>query len=210
MSSRRIAALASAAGMAGAVWLVRGGAEHPALGLIAVAAAAEQQGGASKAPPPLVVDEDAPLLLDEPTEADRSAAKKAKQDVADNSACFVCHENYKVEPLARVHAKEKIGCVDCHGDSFAHRNDENNTTPPERMYPARRIDRACKECHETHDVPALDVLTRWKDRGLAEKDPKRIVCTDCHGQHRLRVRTVRWNKKTGELIVGKKDKQGGS
>ena len=25
-------------------------------------------------------------------------------------------------------------------------------------------------------------------------------CTDCHGDHRLRLRTVRWDKKTGKLL----------
>ena len=31
--------------------------------------------------------------------------------------------------------------------------------------------------------------------------PEQIVCTNCHGNHRMERRTVRWNKRTGHLIV---------
>jgi hypothetical protein len=145
-------------------------------------------------PPPLVVDENAPLLLDG---VDPAAGS---HEMADNSACFVCHVNYDEEPFALWHAKADVGCVKCHGDSFAHRNDEDNTTPPDKMYPADRIERLCDKCHETHDAPAARVITRWQKRCPEKTDPSTIVCTDCHGQHRLAVRTVKWNKKTGELI----------
>ena len=37
-------------------------------------------------------------------------------------------------------------------------------------------------------------------------DAKDIVCIDCHGQHRLKIRTVRWDKQTKELIVRKPGK----
>jgi formate-dependent nitrite reductase cytochrome c552 subunit len=121
--------------------------------------------------------------------------------MADNSACFVCHGNYDEEELALLHAKEEIGCVDCHGDSFDHRNDEDNVTPPDVMYWPARIDEACQECHDTHDVSAREVLKRWQERCPEKRDYKQVVCTDCHGYHRLQRRTVRWNKKTGELIV---------
>ena len=67
-----------------------------------------------------------------------------------------------------------------------------------------RIDPACQECHETHDVPAREVLKRWKERCPDKTDTGKIVCTDCHGYHRLPKRSVRWNKKTGDLIIEKK------
>lgn len=143
-------------------------------------------------PLPLVVDEDAPLLLDEP-----GAAAKL---LANNGPCFVCHVNYTEEMLASRHAAANVGCVACHGDSYAHRNDENNTTPPDVMYPRDRINAACQKCHASHDVPATKVIELWLKRCPDKTDARSIVCTDCHGDHRLKVRTVRWDKKTGKLL----------
>jgi formate-dependent nitrite reductase cytochrome c552 subunit len=115
-------------------------------------------------------------------------------------ACFVCHANYKGEFVAERHAAANIGCVSCHGDSLAHRNDENNTTPPETMYPADKIDPFCRGCHDAHDIPAKEIVARWKELNLDRSDPDKIVCTDCHGRHRMKVRTVIWDKKTGKLL----------
>ncbi len=179
-------------------------------------------------PPPLVVDTSEPLLLDGPTEEQAAAA--TTQAATENMACFVCHANYRGEFLAERHAKANVGCVNCHGDSFAHRNDENNTTPPETMYSAEKIDPFCQGCHEAHDIPPKKIIARWiqekekkpeatcegchkdddvppekvvvrwKERDLDKSDPARIVCTDCHGEHRMKVRTVIWDKKTGRLL----------
>ena len=102
---------------------------------------AETTGG----PPLLVVDTSAPLLLDEPTEEEEAFAVAATQAAAENTACFVCHANYMTEFLANRHAKAEIGCVNCHGESSAHRNDENNITPPEIMYSAEKIDPFCQD-----------------------------------------------------------------
>ena len=179
-------------------------------------------------PPPLVVDTSEPLLLEEPTE--EQVAGATTQAATENEACFVCHGNYRAEFLAERHAKANVGCVKCHGDSFAHRNDENNTTPPETMYPADKIDPFCQGCHEAHDVsakkiiatwmkekvkkpnttcegchkdddvPPEKVVARWKKRAIDKSDPTMVVCTDCHGQHRMKVRTVIWDKETGKLL----------
>ncbi len=147
--------------------------------------------------PPLVIDMDAPLLLDDHAQPhlDEPVAEGA-----DNSHCLVCHANYRREPLAARHAQAHMGCVVCHGDSFEHRNDENNTTPPEKMFARDAIDDACAKCHKRHDVPPRQIVARLKARGLTTDDPDAIVCTDCHGDHRLKIRTVNWNKKTGELL----------
>jgi hypothetical protein len=195
---------------------------------IHVASAAESESEAASGPPPLVVDTSEPLLLEEPTEEQANAA--ITEAATANMACFVCHANYRGEFLAERHAKADVGCVNCHGDSFAHRNDENNTTPPETMYPADKIDPFCQGCHEAHDVsakkiiatwmkekakkpnttcegchkdddvPPEKVVARWKKRNIDNADPTTIVCTDCHGQHRMKVRTVIWDKETGELL----------
>lgn len=151
-------------------------------------------------PPPLKVDRSKPLLLEE-RKPPAEPKKKRSGPVADNSACFVCHTNYQEESLASVHALEDVGCVRCHGASLAHRNDENNTTPPDKMYAADAIDPACVECHDTHDAPARKVLARWKARCPEKTDFSQVVCTDCHGEHRLKLRTVRWDKKSGKLLT---------
>jgi hypothetical protein len=151
--------------------------------------------------PPLEVDADAPLLLEGPEEAASPTSEPLEVAAADNQPCFVCHVNYEDETLASGHAAEGIGCVTCHGDSFAHRNDENNTTPPDVIYAASAIDPACGKCHRTHDAPAREVVALWLERCPEKRDPATIVCTDCHGEHRLAVRTVRWNKETRELIT---------
>ncbi|MEA3226717.1 MAG: cytochrome c3 family protein [Planctomycetota bacterium] len=190
--------------------------------------AAESESESTSGPPPLVVDTSEPLLLEEPTEEQATAA--ITQAAAENMACFVCHGNYRGEFLAECHAKADVGCVSCHGDSFAHRNDENNTTPPETMYPAEKIDPFCQGCHDVHDVPARKIIARWieekvkkpdaacegchkdddvppekvvarwKELEIDNDDPARIVCTDCHGEHRMKVRTVIWDKETGKLL----------
>lgn len=157
--------------------------------------------------PPLKVDRSKPLLLEEP-KTSPEPKKKPEGPVADNSACFVCHSNYQEESLAAVHALEDVGCVRCHGASLAHRNDENNTTPPDKMYPGEAIDPACVDCHDTHDAPARKVLARWKERCPEKTDFSQVVCTDCHGEHRLKLRTVRWDKKSGKLLTAESPSTG--
>ena len=167
----------------------------------AIAIAAEKEEKKSGGPPPLKVDKGAPLLLDEPAKKDSSNLPEGP--VADNSACHVCHTNYQEESLAVTHANANVGCVKCHGQSLDHRNDEDNVTPPDKIYPAAKIDAACHKCHEDHNVPAAKVVAQWKKRCPAKTDPSQIVCTDCHGDHRLKVRTVQWDKETRKLLSHK-------
>lgn len=165
-----------------------------------IASAADAEAEGPGALTPLMVDKDAPLLLDEPSESEKASGSAATSAAANNTPCFVCHANYNAEPLAVRHAAANVGCVDCHGKSTAHCNDENNTTPPDIMYPAKQIDRSCQKCHATHDVSAVKVVAAWQQRHPNKTEPKTIVCTDCHGDHRLRLRSIRWDKKTGKLI----------
>ncbi|GAB6164384.1 hypothetical protein JCM19992_03840 [Thermostilla marina] len=118
----------------------------------------------------------------------------------DNTACYVCHGNYREEPLVLEHGREGVGCIDCHGASDDHRNDEDNITPPDKMYPLEAVDKLCHECHEEHDAAARKVIARWQERCPEKTDPKQIVCTDCHFNHRLPRRLVRWDKHTGKLL----------
>lgn len=151
-------------------------------------------------PPPLVVDSDAPLLLDEPTQEQQDSAAIATEATAENMTCFVCHTNYRSEYLVSRHAQANIGCAGCHGQSLAHKNDENNTTPPDKIYSADKINPFCQGCHKSHDVPPGKVVALWTKRNPDKTDLDKIVCTDCHGDHRMKVRTIIWDKKTGKLL----------
>jgi hypothetical protein len=174
-----------------------------AAGLVATAGwlalAADKPDEKAKGLPPLKVDKSAPLLLDEPP-AQSAEPADPKKPRADNSACFVCHGNFQDESMVTVHAKENVGCAKCHGISLAHRNDEDNVTAPEKMYAPVKIDNACRVCHEDHDAPARKVIAMFQARFPANTDPKKVVCTDCHGEHRLKVRSVYWDKNTGKLL----------
>jgi hypothetical protein len=72
------------------------------------------------------------------------------------------------------------------------------------MFPAEKIELNCITCHETHDAPAKKVLAMWKERSAKRLLPDEILCTDCHGEHRLSLRTVRWDKATRRLLTGAK------
>jgi hypothetical protein len=165
----------------------------------AVGFAAEKSGGL----PPLVVERDAPLKLKDVKPVALDPWGTPPSPVADNLACHCCHANYKEETLAVVHAKANIGCVKCHGKSPEHRADEDNITPPDTMYPVDKINKACSKCHDSHDVSPAKIVARWEKCASKRLDAKKIVCTDCHGNHRLKVRTVRWEKDTGNLIIRK-------
>lgn len=173
-------------------------------GLAGSAAAQDKDDAPTGGLPPLKVDRSAPLLLGDHKENEH----ESKAALRLNHACYVCHTNFKVESMANRHAEEEIGCMDCHGECFDHRNDEDNITPPDVMYALDEINAACQDCHDEHDVWPQKVIERWLKRCPDKKDMKQLVCTDCHGSHRLERRVVRWNKKTGELIVEEKKAPG--
>jgi hypothetical protein len=151
-------------------------------------------------PPPLQVDSAAPLLLDEPAETEPVPKVDPLHPVANNTKCLVCHANYIEEPFVQWHAKANVGCVRCHGDSADHISDENNLTPPHNMIWRSKVDFSCYWCHPQHRAAARAVIQRWQERVAGQVDPKRVVCTDCHGEHRLKLRTIVWNKRTRALI----------
>jgi len=129
-----------------------------------------------------------------------------KQSASDESPmayyvmCNDCHMGYIGEPLAFAHAKAGMSCDSCHGPSREHYSDESNTTPPDKMYPADKIDPFCQGCHHSHDVPPGKVAALWMKRNSDKTNPDKIVCTDCHGDHRMKVRTVIWDKETGKRL----------
>ncbi len=118
--------------------------------------------------------------------------------------CHNCHSSFRDEPLSLTHAKNEVTCVTCHGDSSAHASDEGNSTPPEVMYPRDAIAKKCRGCHEEHTATPAAMTARQKERGLEKTNAKDLVCTDCHGKHRMSVRVIRWDKATGKLFGGVK------
>ncbi|MDZ7616571.1 MAG: multiheme c-type cytochrome [Patescibacteria group bacterium] len=122
--------------------------------------------------------------------------KGEKAQPADNSYCYVCHANYQEEALSKSHMSLGIGCESCHGMSDEHSADEDGLTPPEIMWPKEWINVTCMECHPRAALVKQDGHREF----LSEPFPDE-VCTDCHGeQHRLKVRTRVWDKRTAKLL----------
>lgn len=172
-----------------------------ALAAYYAALAAEPSGAKPSGLKPLKVNKNAaPRLADGPKIA---PAKQGDKPHADNTSCYVCHGNYNGEELVAQHAAGNVGCIDCHGPSVAHRNDEDHRTPPDKMFAAKDIGTMCGKCHETHDAPAAKVVARWQEKCPARTNPKEMLCTDCHGEHRLKFRSYWWDKQTREYIIPK-------
>jgi hypothetical protein len=120
-----------------------------------------------------------------------------------NQFCAACHYGFGNEELARTHERAGIGCERCHGESERHRSDEDNMTPPEIMYPKERINPTCMMCHPRAEIKHVShhkVVLAGAET-IFDDSSKKSYCTDCHAtDHRIRVRTIRWNKATGELL----------
>jgi len=134
---------------------------------------------------PLLLDDELLLLLDDQRDTEQSNGPQA-----DNSRCFVCHINYMQEDIAVVHARANIGCADCHGQSDEHIADESwasggNGTAPDTMFPKLKINPFCMGCH------TKDKIDTDQHKPLFANLEK-MVCTDCHGSHRLEVRKCKW------------------
>ena len=120
-----------------------------------------------------------------------------------NQFCAACHYGFGNEELARTHERAGIGCERCHGESERHRSDEDNITPPEIMYPKQRINPTCMMCHPRNEIKHVSSHNNLLSGAETIFDTyvSRKNCTDCHAtDHRIKVRSIRWNKATGELI----------
>ncbi len=143
----------------------------------------------------------------EQTKAEQTEAEPEEPRFVANQFCAACHADFIDDKLAVTHEKAGIGCERCHGESERHRSDEDNITPPELMYPKERINPTCMMCHPRQDikhVPYHKKLLEGADT-IFDTEPQETTapqyCTDCHGKnHRMKVRTVRWDKFTGELL----------
>lgn len=152
-----------------------------------------------------------PALSNQLNQQIKPAAKKPSIEPADNSFCYVCHRNYEKELLSAAHTKQGIGCEQCHGVSERHSADEDGITPPETMFSKTRINPFCVKCHgaETlqglgeHELALTMLKAKDKASALSSNSPgkeMKWICTDCHGEHRLKVRTRLWDKDTGKLV----------
>ena len=59
------------------------------------------------------------------------------------------------------------------------------------------IQNQCMACHKRRQL----VRSKKHKPILAGNAVENKYCTDCHGQHKMAQRTVRWDKETRELIV---------
>ncbi len=178
-------------------------------GLLLFAAAScsvEQERSDAAVDTSTIVDSDMQEQHDADEDSDSAHAVEPEY-VTLNTYCYACHGNFDGDKLAMDHQLVGIGCERCHGESERHRSDEENVTPPQIMYPRAKINPTCMMCHprptiehvDHHDVILAGADTIFDEPVESPEDEK--VCTDCHGRgHRVNVRTVRWNKATGELI----------
>jgi hypothetical protein len=140
---------------------------------------------------------------DAKTPAAPPASVKTPVEPADNSYCLVCHLNYETEKLTREHQMAGIGCANCHGESAKHSGDEDGITPPDIMYAEDQVDNYCMTCHPKDKLLEKDKKnkTDYHQDLLDLKAEDHLICTECHGEnHRMEVRTRRWDKKTRKLI----------
>ena len=147
--------------------------------------------------------EEAPI--EQQAEADLVEEQAKRQFVVANLFCTVCHYGFDEEELALNHKLAGIGCERCHGESERHRSDENNITPPEIMYPEAKINPTCMMCHPRGEINRIKDHEPLLAGAKTIFDPKdvsqKVYCTGCHAKgHRINVRTIRWNKATGELL----------
>jgi hypothetical protein len=141
---------------------------------------------ASEDEAPLLLDDEPLLLLDDGPDEDLSS-----ESMADNSRCFVCHINYMQEEIAVTHARQGMGCANCHGESDEHIADESwasggNGTAPDIMYPREKINPFCMGCH------TRDKIDTEQHKPLFAGNNGEKYCTDCHGDHRLTERKCKW------------------
>jgi nitrate/TMAO reductase-like tetraheme cytochrome c subunit len=126
----------------------------------------------------------------------RPAAKEYEE--ADNSFCFVCHVNFKKEEFVSGHQSAGVGCVECHGESLDHADDEDHVTPPEIMFLKGKVNASCTTA-KCHPEPRMKAEIGHRPF-YAGADAERKYCTDCHGKHRIEKRQRKWDRVSRKLI----------
>jgi len=116
-----------------------------------------------------------------------------------DESCVTCHPDVKTEYAQSVHASE-LTCTGCHGGDPTIVGPEAHAV--EKGYigkPARKdIPTLCGTCHADADrmrpsgLPTDQLAQYWQSKHgqlLAQGDTRVAVCTDCHGTHRIVIRT---------------------
>ena len=130
-----------------------------------------------------------PSTLGETAEAPAGAESEKPRAPADNSACLICHADFKTEMLAAEHAKAGTGCFDCHGPSTDHGDDEWNIVLPDVLFGRSEITPFCTKCHQKEEHPKGQkyqaFVKKWsgKYRPNGRMIRSTAICTDCHGNH---------------------------
>jgi len=139
-------------------------------------------------------------------DADKKAAKEkekkaAEEEIepADNSYCVVCHLNYETEKLTRSHQIAAVGCDKCHGASEKHSGDEDGLTAPDVIFAHEDVDKFCMTCHPKEKIEKHENHKEAFDPKVPADE--HLICTECHGEnHKMAVRTRKWDKKTRKLL----------
>lgn len=127
------------------------------------------------------------LMSCAPTRGRRTSASVPTDS---NDPCYMCHMLFTDEEISVAHLKAGFPCSHCHGKSLAHMADETFSTAPDVVYSKDEVNSFCRTCHPLHpNVPPENLVQVWLARnselfetGYAEKE---VVCTDCHGSHRI-------------------------
>jgi len=105
----------------------------------------------------------------------------------DNRLCMVCHASLAKEDITLKHFEQGILCIDCHGRSTNHMEDEMLNTPPDIKYGRIEVKPFCRGCHEMHKHPLKVEEYIEENRGRDRPNGRAIysesTCTDCHGIH---------------------------
>jgi|GEM_PF-2690533 len=132
--------------------------------------------------------------------------------LANNDACVKCHKEFEKEEMVHEHRFGNAGCVRCHGDSKKHAADpeKGKSVPPDKMYTRENMTAMCIECHKDFDkvhktekglngFAGKDFVAKWLKKNTdklddADAPERKPACYDCHGHHKLKKRTVTWEK----------------
>ena len=125
----------------------------------------------------------------------------------ENTRCYVCHPDLKMEEISTVHLDAGITCDECHGPSVEHLEDEMLMTKPDFLFGRSEVDKMCSNptCHkpggdryiygfQDHiDTTAVKAFyNKWlgRIRPNGRAITAKSVCTDCHGTHNIVTKTA--------------------
>lgn len=110
-----------------------------------------------------------------------------------DTQCGLCHPAERVAFARSVHAREEVGCEDCHGGDPQSRDVDRAHRGRFRSFADRgQIPNLCARCHSDpammrpYNLPTDQfVIYEISQHGIAvaRGDVRAAVCSDCHGAH---------------------------